>query len=217
MEKLNSESKIIENDVILSDLIQFSKENLFILPFAFNSKQVNDTNAKLFDSDVTKLSPTIGFAKKCSNLRLAIINELDRMPLDDRAPFQTMSEWMEMAGVIWDTIIKYQDIVRYRNVDELKCSNKLDEKVTELMQNYIYCNLDRLKTLTSGLCEEINSVQSEFDRDTKLSEIMNRFDILFATFQNSCIDQFVSFCQSEIHFSKKCNIFVMKKMRIPKC
>ena len=122
LEKLDKESGLMDaGDIKISDFIQISQENLFILPSAFNSEQINKPNAQLFSSNVSKLSPTVEFAGKCAEIRLAIINQLDNMPIDDRQPFGTMSEWMDMAGTVWETIVKYQDIVKYRNVEELMC------------------------------------------------------------------------------------------------
>ena len=55
----------------------------------------------------------------------------------DGTPFNSMSEWMEMSGVVWDMIIQYQDIVRFRNIDELKCDKKLKEITEHLIEEYI--------------------------------------------------------------------------------
>ena len=60
MEKLNRESELMDTEGIkVSELIQVSRDNLFILPSAFNSEQMNKPGSKLFDSKVIKLSPTI--------------------------------------------------------------------------------------------------------------------------------------------------------------
>ena len=139
MDKLNKESDLMDTEGIkISDLIQVSRDNLFILPSAFNSEQMNKPGSKLFDSKVIKLSPTITFADKCADLRLAIIQQLDCMAIDDRASFNTMSEWMDISGTIWDAIIKCQDIVTYRNVEEMMCSNFLRTLVSEIMEKNIY-------------------------------------------------------------------------------
>ena len=191
MEKLSTESCLMETEgVKISDLIQVSRENLFILPSAFNSQQVNKPGAKLFDSNVIKLSPTITFADKCSKLRIGIINQLDHMPLGDRAPFESMSEWMEMAGIIWDTIIRYQDIVKYRNLEELICSNKLSKIVTELLENNIYNNHKEFADLTKELCKEIDSIESYLHPDIILTKVMLKFDEVFVKHQEICSREF---------------------------
>ena len=212
MEKLNSGFGLMETEgVEISDLIQISRENLFILPTAFNSQPVNDIDAKLFDSDVVKLSPTIEFARKCTNLRVAIIEQLDHMSCDDRAPFQNMSEWMEMAGVVWDTIIKHQDIVKYKNLDELKCSNQLDQIVTDLMQKHIYCNQNDFKAVTQNLCEKISSIKSCFNGNIKLDEVMCDFDKVFESYKDSCIGEFSKECQDNQLFRRMEHICSEKK------
>ena len=198
MEKLDSESELLETEgVKISDLIQVSSENLFILPSAFNSQQMNDTSSKIFDSDVIKLSPTIPFAKKCTDLRLAIINKLDHMPMNDRAPFQSMSEWMEMAGVIWDTIIKYQDIVKYKNVEELKCCNKLEKIVTSLIEKHITCNQNEFTTSTNDLCQEIKKLDSQISFDTFLTDKNTEFNEVFEKHYRQCDSEFSNICQKD--------------------
>ena len=197
MEKLNSESGLMETGVKISDLIQVSRENLFILPSAFNSQQMNKPDAKLFDSNVIKLSPTIAFANKCTELRLAIINKLDHMSVNDRAPFQNMSEWMEMAGVIWDTIIKYQDIVKYRNIEELMCSNKLGGIATNLMKHHIYSNEGEFTDIVQTICTEISDIETSTDPNIVLAEAMFKFDDIFIKYQNECLREFSTICKND--------------------
>ena len=77
LEDLNKESYLMETEgLTISDLLQVSRENLFVLPSAFNSVCVNSQMAKLFDSDLNKLSPTVSFANKCADLRMSIIQQL---------------------------------------------------------------------------------------------------------------------------------------------
>ena len=193
MEKLNSEFGLMENGVKISDLIQVSRENLFILPSAFNSQQMNKPDAKLFDSNVIKLSPTIAFADKCTNLRLAIIDKLDHMPVDDRAPFQSMSEWLEMAGVIWDTIIKYQDIVKCRETYlELKRKEigKLDKTVIYFIHIFLHNSRKKFKLFTSELCLEIYSMTLNLKPDIILSKQMSKFDEVFDKHKCLCLAEF---------------------------
>ena len=195
MEKLNEESDFMDTEgAKISDLIQISKENLFIVPSAFNSEQI-DKN--LFDSKVTKLSPTITFADKCADLRLAIINQLDNMPVGEKSPFETMSEWMEMSGTIWDTIIRYQDIVKYRNVEEEMCSNKLRGIVTELMKNNIYSHQQLFLEITENLIYEIQQIEILSHPNTILQNFMIIFDEVFQIYQNLCLKEFETRCQSD--------------------
>ena len=203
MDKLNKESDLMDTEGIkISDLIQVSRHNLFILPSAFNSEQMNKPGSKLFDSKVIKLSPTITFADKCADLRLAIIEQLDCMPIDDRAPFNTLSEWMDMSGTIWDTIIKYQDIVKYRNVEELMCSNLLRTLVSELMKNNINSNKEKFKEITDKLLLEINQIDTLFDFNSKLAETMVQFDEEYNKHQNECLIEFSNKCSSDTRLKK---------------
>ena len=198
MEKLSSESGLMETEgAKISDLIQVSRENLFILPSAFNSQQMNKPGAKLFDSNVIKLSPTIAFAENCSKLRLAIIDQLNHMDQDDRAPFNTMSEWMEMAGVIWDTILKYQDIVKYRNLEEFMCRKKLSKVVSDLMDKYIYSNQQHFAELTNTICKNIAKRKSYKDPDVVLTEEMLNFEGEYFQKRDSCLREFSDICQND--------------------
>ena len=74
----------------ISELIQVSRENLFVLPSAFNSEPLNTQITKLFDSDLDKLSPTISFANKCADLRMAIIHQLKSDSCDSDSQSNSM-------------------------------------------------------------------------------------------------------------------------------
>ena len=200
MKKLNEESELIETEgVRFSDLIKVSKENLFILPSAFNLEQM-DKN--LFDSKVIKLTPTLPFADKCADLRMSIINQLDGMPVDERAPFETMSEWMNMSGTIWDTIIRYQDIVKYGNVEEVMCSNMLRGINSELIVKYFNSIKPRFNALSESLFEEINAINTLSCFSTIVTHIMNKFDEVFNQYQDRCLAEFDTKCQNDSLLNK---------------
>ena len=201
MDKLNGDLMDTEG-IKISDLIQVSRENLFILPSAFNSEQMNTPGSKLFNSEVIKLSPTVTFADKCTKLRLAIIEQLDNMPVDDRTPFQTMNEWMEMSGIIWDTIVRYQDIVKYRNVEEVMCSNELSKLVSELMEEHIYRHKQKFLEATDTLSVEILGIEILSHAESLLTEFMLKFDVTFIPHQNDCNRSFREQCET---------IFLLKK------
>ena len=203
MDKLNKESDLMDTEGIkISDLIQVSRHNLFILPSAFNSEQMNKPGSKLFDSKVIKLSPTITFADKCADLRLAIIQQLDCMATDDRAPFNTMSEWMDMSGTIWDTIIKYQDIVKYRNVEEMMCSNLLRALVSEIMEKNIYSNQEIFQKNTEKLLFEINGIETLLHPNTTLTKFMAKFDVDYNKHQDDCLTEFNNRCRNDTRLKK---------------
>ena len=196
--KLNEQPEFVDTEgVKIFNLIQVSKENLFILPSAFNSEQINKPGGKLFDSEVTKLSPTITFADKCADLRMAIINQLANMPVGQRATFDTMNQWIEMSGTIWDTIIKYQDIVKYRNVEEEICSNILGKIVSELMETNIYLPKHIFLENTKSLLLEINAIDTLSHPNLILTNIMIKFDDVFNQYQDRCFAGFDAKCQTD--------------------
>ena len=203
LEKLDKESGLMDaGDIKISDFIQISQENLFILPSAFNSEQINKPNAQLFSSNVSKLSPTVEFAGKCAEIRLAIINQLDNMPIDDRQPFGTMSEWMDMAGTVWETIVKYQDIVKYRNVEELMCSRLLNDTVSNLMKTHIYEKKHIFMETTAKLEHEINRIKALENPNITLTEKMSEFDQVFKIHQDRCLTEFSDKCQYDSRLKK---------------
>ena len=198
MEKLNSESGLIETEreYILA-MVQVSKKNLFILPFAFNFEKINKTNANLFDSNVVKLSPTVPFADKCTNLRLTIIDQLEQMPVDDIAPFQNMSQWLEMAGVVWNTILQHREITKWRSLKELRCQEKLDKIATDLVEKHFYNNNDEFQILISNLCWEIHSMDLDLNSDIILSRQISKFDEIFDKYKSLCMSKFHRLMQDD--------------------
>ena len=203
---LNRESDLLDMEgTKISDLIQVFKENLFVLPSAFNSEQINRPSLNIFDSNVTKLSPTIHFANKCADLLLAIIKQLDSMPLDDRTPFKTMSEWMEMSGTVWDTIIRYQDIVKYRNFEEIMCNNLLRKVVSKLMDTNINTHKQEYLEFTKKLFVEIQKIDVNVDSENLFAKFILKFDEIFEPHQENCFAAFRSRCESD-NLLKKMNL-----------
>ena len=197
LEKLNQEYDLMELEGIkILDLIQVSRDNLFILPSAFNTVEINKTTAKLFDSDVNKLYPAILFAKRCAELKQSIINQLIGMPLGERVTFNSMSEWLEMSGVIWETIIRYQDIVKYRNVDELKSFSLLRMIISELMRKHINCHQNEYGKKTEQLICEIKKINKLQTQNTLLEDKMLKFDEVFKTNQEQCLIEFNQICNN---------------------
>ena len=206
LEKLNEESDLMELEgTKITDLIQVSRKNLFILPAAFNMVQINRPAAQLFDSKVIKLSPTIAFADRCAELRQSIMNQLIAMPLDERATFNSMSEWLELSGVIWETIIRYQDIVMYRNVDELKSYNFLRMVVSNLMRKHItgHREFDNIK---EQLICEIKIINKQQPLNIILQEKMLKFDEVFEGYYERCLTEFNQICQTDVSLKKTTHI-----------
>ena len=208
LEKLNEESYLMETEGLkISDLIQVSKENLFVLPSAFNSQSLNTQITKLFDSDLCKLTPTISFANKSTNLRMSIISQLkndtihikdfSNMKDDYRIPFNTMSEWLEMSGVIWDTIVKYQDIVKYSNTDELKCSKTLSKILNEIMKHIIYSNKEKYRDITETLIIKIKDIKRWSPPKVMLEDVKTELHETFEKYQEEALTIFLEKCKSD--------------------
>ena len=198
LDKLNEESDLMELEGSkISDLIQFSRKNLFILPCAFNIVQMNKPAAKLFDSDVVKLTPTTGFAESCAVLRQAIVDQLIEMPIHERASFSSMRDWLEMSGVIWETIIRYQDIVKYRNVDEMKSYNFLRTVVGNLMMKHICRSEKDFDNITEQLVCEIKEITKLESQTLILEEKMLTFDDTYRKHHEECLIEFNTVCQND--------------------
>ena len=204
LEKLNKESHLMETEGLkISDLIQISKRNLFVLQSAFNSQSMNTKMTKVFDSVLYKLSPTTSFADKCADLRMSIIHQLRDDASINESPFNTMSEWMEMSGVIWDTIIKYQDIVKFRNAEELESSNKLSKIVSGLMKNKIYFNRNIFREITEKLIHRIGDINRWRSPKVTLEKISGELDIKFEGYQEQALKDFVEQCQTDPLLKKR--------------
>ena len=198
MEKLSNELVDTEGkSIIVSELIQVSPKNVFILPSAFNAENFNKHSLKLFDSKVIKLSPTTVFADKCADLRMAIIEKLDNMPVCERTSFETMSEWLEISGTIWDTIIKYQDIVKYGNVEEMMCSDLLRKIISELMNKHIYAHKQEFVERTEKVSSEIREMNILGKIDDTLRDILEDFGVFFQPYINSCLTAYKERCQTD--------------------
>ena len=202
MDKLNNELIDAEGSKV-SDLIKVSRENLFVLPSAFNSEQINKPNLNLFDSKVIKLSPTIAFADRCADLRMAIIEKLEKVSIDERTSFDTMSEWMEMSGNIWDTIIKYQDIVKYRNFEEMICSDLLRKIISELIESHITDHRQEYIENTEQLSAEIRNINILYNPDDILTDVMLRFHDSFRQHKQDCLAEYKNRCQNDMLLKAK--------------
>ena len=198
LEKLNNESYLMDAEGLkISDLIQVSRENLFVLQSAFNSQSLNTQITKVFDSELCKLYPTDVFAKKCADLRMSIIHQLRNDASDNESPFNTMSEWLEMSGIIWDTIVKYQDIVKYRNVEELKCSNKLSKIIRDLMKSTILFNKEEYQVITEKLIDTIKAITKPSSPKVILENVKGELDDKFKEYQEEALKDFAEQCQTD--------------------
>ena len=197
MEILNNELVDAEGkNIIASELIQVSPKNVFILPSAFNAENFNTHSLKLFDSKVIKLSPTTVFADKCADLRMAIIDKLDNMPVCERTSFETMSDWLEISGTTWDTIIQYQDIVKYDSVGEMMCSDLLREIISELMDKHIYVHKQEFVERTKNISSKIRGMNILGKIDDILRDILTDFGEFFQPYTNACLTAYKERCQT---------------------
>ena len=204
LEKLNKESHLMEREGLkISDLIQISKRNLFVLQSAFNSQSLNTKMTKVFDSVLCKLTPTTSFADKCADLRMSIIHQLEEDKIDNETPFNTMGEWMEMSGVIWDTIIKYQDIVKYRNSEELESSSKLSKIVSDLMKKKIYFNRYIFREITEKLIYTVGDINRWKSSKVVLQNVKEKLDDQFEEYQEEALKDFAEQCQTDPLLKKK--------------
>ena len=196
--KLNEGSDLMETEGLnISDLIQVSRENLFVLTSGFNSQSLNTEATRLFDSDLVKLSPTVSFAKKCADLRMSIIKQLKEDYFDNLRPFNTMSEWMEMSGVIWDTIVKYQDIVKFRNVEELKCSISLSKIVSDIMKYTIHFNKEQYREITEKIINQIKKIEVLSHPKGILENMKKELDNVFKDYTEKALSDFEEHCQAD--------------------
>ena len=106
-----------------------------------------------------------------------------------------MSEWMEMSGVIWDTIVKYQDIVKYRNTEELRCSISLNKILSNLMKQIIYFNKDKYRSITEKSIFKIKDIANWSPPKGLLEEVKKELDETFETYQEEVLTIFVGQCR----------------------
>ena len=195
LSKLDEKSEFMESEgQKLSQLIQVSEENLFILGSAYNSTMMNSATASLFDRKVTKQSPTEDFTDSCTQLRLKIIDSLTKLLPNERPPFNTMGKWMEMSGVIWDIIVKYQDIVKHKNIQEMKCYNILNEEITCLVKSNKRCHVKKFDQIKEKLIKEIEEIETTFTQHDILEEKMKIFDQTYKEYKEACLTEYRAIC-----------------------
>ena len=104
---------------------------------------------------------------------------------------------MEMSGTIWDTIIRYQDIVKYRNVEEMICSNLLRKLTSELMKSHIYVHRQEYTENTEKLSAEIRNINILGNPDEIVSCVLLRFHELFTTHRIDCLTEYRTRCRND--------------------
>ena len=176
----------------ISDQINLTEEDLFTLPNAFNTISIDTPTEEIFDKRVIKQIPASNFALECSELRKSIFNQLKDSPPNNRPTFTSMSEWLSMAGGTWNSIIRFQDIVRYKDLNEVKDHEQLDKFVEELMKSMIHSREDELKKRLEIISDEISDLQML--KPSELKDEINKktqdFENNFDTIKAQCLQKY---------------------------
>ena len=176
----------------VSDLIQLTEDDLFTLPPAFDIAVVDIPGQELFNKGVIKQHPALNFALKCSLLRVAIFEKLQNNTSEERPSFTSMSEWLEMAGETWKTIIKFQDIVKFRNFNELHLHRDLKVLVNKLMQEHFYIKKKEISKKIAAFSDEILEMTTKTSADLmdQIDRKIQIFEDYFSNLSTRCILEF---------------------------
>ena len=102
----------------------------------------------------------------------AIEKKLQDTVHGERPTFTSLSEWFEMAGDSWSTIIRFQDIVRFRNLTELETHDELKKLTCTLMEQHFYQLKNEIQATIDEFSEEIRMFDSTntFNRTTERTD-----------------------------------------------
>ena len=176
----------------VSDLIQLTENDLFTLPPAFDIAVVDVPGQEIFNKGVIKQNPALNFALKCSLLRVSIFEKLQNNTSEERPSFTSVSEWLEMAGETWKTIIKFQDIIKFRNFNELHLHKNLKVLVDKLMQEHFYNKKEEISKKIAEYSKEIFEMTTKTASDL-MDQIDRKIQMLeeyFGTLKMKCIFDF---------------------------
>ena len=165
----------IENDkktesLKISSLIELTSDDLYTLPPAFDIVVVDKPGEEIFKKGVIKQVPSLNFALKCSLLRVSIFEKLNYPTEEERPSFTNMSEWLEMAGETWRTIIKFQDIIKFKNLNELQLHKDLKQLVDDMMEIHFYSKKKEIRKIIYKLSAEILDFDCRSDSASDLKE-----------------------------------------------
>ena len=185
-------------NVNISELIQLTENDLFTLPPAFDIAVVDIPGQEIFNKGVIKQNPALNFALKCSLLRVSIFEKLQNNTSEERPSFTSVSEWLEMAGETWKTIIKFQDIIKFRNFSELHLHRNLNciftEKVLvdKLMQEHFYNKREEIGKKIEEYSKEIFEMTTKTASDLmdQIDRKIQIFEEYFGTLKIKCIFAF---------------------------
>ena len=191
-----------EQEMKVSDIIRLTHQDLIILPSAFNCIAVDSPFCNDAQKKQLKLVTTEIFLTKCAGLKDKMINETMNAFCNDKPPFQNLSEWLQMAGLIWETAIKYQDIVMYPKMEEITFSQSLCDIYHKLIEKEIYQKQPKLRLALDKIFKEIDKYKRVFNQDQVLIEKMQKFDETFDEYKIKCEDEFEREAKGQPNFLK---------------
>ena len=181
----------------ISELIQLTKDDIFTLSTAYSMERVDQPGEKIFNKRVDIRNSCLNFALDSSSLRESIFERLNRDIIDSkRLSVNSMSEWFEMAGDTWSTIMKFQDIVKYKNFEEIRTNEKLKEVVGKLMNEHFYSKKEEIQRTVDRYSHEITSFDvkntSAEQLKDRILQATNTFEDEFRLRRDECIIRFRS-------------------------
>ena len=187
----------IEHIQKISELIQLTEDDIFTLSSAYEMNRVDEPGKQIFKKRVDIRISSINFALDSSSLRASIFERLGQDKSDSkRLSVTSLSEWFEMAGDTWSTIMKFQDIVRYKNFKEIQTYDKLKGLIVKLMVDHFYSKKQEIQ----GIIDQYSNKITSFDVENTSAEQLNdkilqqteRFDDEFRLRKDLCIIEFRS-------------------------
>ena len=194
MESLDSTFHTADSECVrISDIIKVSTNDLFVLPSAFNLNSIDDSPLCENDSSgAVKLESTKTFADKCSVLRSTIFEAIRNRDNSDKPPFDNVSEWINMAGHIWETCVKYQDIVMYRDLEEVAFSGQLRNISLRVIDEEIYKKQFLFEKALETVSKEVSDIKIYSVTMNILADKMEKFDETFKPCEDECMRKFDS-------------------------
>lgn len=127
--------QIVDNPVYqrenIRDYIHISNENFHILPSAVNTDERNFKG--LYGYPVQRLTIKPLFTEMCQTLGQKIIKTIER---EVRSSLYTFEDLMNMCGGSFRMITQFPELLRFKNMSEYICNNKLREYVTKLQNDW---------------------------------------------------------------------------------
>ena len=179
----------------ISELIQLTKDDIFTLSTAYQIERVDLPGEEIFKKRVDIRIPSLHFALDCSSLRESIFKSFKHeKDTSKRLSVTSMSEWFEMAGDTWSTIIKFQDIIRYKNFKEIRTYDKLQISIAKLMKTHFYLKRKEIEEIVRRNSEEITSLDvidtTTEQLNDKILQNIKKFEDEFRMRKERCVIEF---------------------------